>query len=509
MSNEAEKYEMVAKEFPHDRLLEDYSHLLRLNTTLDFLELVGNNKLVLDCGCGDGIQAEKIIKINEVIGVDLSTIRIKRAKAKGLSAIVADLYKLPFKKDIFDIVVFGEVIEHLTEPQKAIEEINRVLKPKGHLIMDTPSRSNIIDMTLHPLMQIGFIKSILKKVHIKRLREKNLYDKIVNWGLYVDLTHVRFYDAPSLKKLLNISGFNIIKVRGAPCLRFDLPSIIKPRVFRIVDNVLCKLPGIKKYGAVQVFMCQLNNKNCFLEYNKQQFYENWADMTRTEPFRSETLKWKANNLLRLYTKNKFKISRIAEIGGAEGIVLNTFIKQLYYSVDAYNFEWSQNFIDVGRKMYPQINFVKQDVADKEITDKFDVIILSDIIEHIRNDKGFLNGVSKITKYVLIKLPLEDDLHTKFLRKIGKLTDLGITNPAGHLHEYTIKSGLDLIKKHFEIISYFNEDIPHALWSSKNLTVFGKIDNKIIKRVCYNYLTKNMYSKLYDDSLFVIGQSKNY
>ena len=244
-----------------------------------------------------------------------------------------------------------------------------------------------------------------------------------------------------------------------------------------------------------------------MAYDKQVFYEKWAEKTLTDHLRFKISERISNNLLRLYTKNKFKISKIAEIGGAEGIVLNTFIKKIDTSVDAYNFELSENFIDVGRKMHPQINFVEKDITKEEINDKFDMIILSDIIEHIENDKDFLKSTAKITKYVLIKLPLECDLHTKFLRKVGKMTDLGIAHPAGHLHEYTLKSGLYLIKKHFEIIDYFNEDMPYALWSYENLSILGKIDNKIIRKICYNFLPKNIYSKIYDDSLFVLGKSK--
>lgn len=273
--NEVEKYEKVAKLFSHDTLLEGCSHPLRLNVALNFLERVGGNKLVLDCACGDGIQAEKFSKTHRVIGIDLSSVRVKRARAKGLSVMVADVYNLPFKNDTFDVLVFGEILEHLTEPEKALKEINRTLKSKGYLIMDTPSRSNIIDMAFHPLMRIWFIKNMLLKIHIDRLREKNLYDKIVNWGLYIDLTHVRFYDMRTIEKLVNSSGFDIIDVRGAPCLRYDLPSIIKPRVFRIVDNLLRKLPIIKKYGAIQVFMCQVNNKINFMECDEKEFYEKY------------------------------------------------------------------------------------------------------------------------------------------------------------------------------------------------------------------------------------------
>lgn len=255
----------------------------------------------------------------------------------------------------------------------------------------------------------------------------------------------------------------------------------------------------------------MNTTGNFTEYNKQQFYENWAEAARTEPFRIEILKWKGQNLSKLYNKldivTKFKTIKIAEIGGAEGIVLSSFIEKLNTPLEAYNFELSKNFIDIGNKLYPNIHYINTDPTKEKIKIKFDILILSDIIEHIENDEYFLESCAEITNYILIKLPLENTLHTKFLRKIGKLSDLGVVHPAGHLHEYNIKTGINLIKKQFEIIDFFCEDMPFNLRPSENLTVLGKIDNRIIRRLCYYYLPGHIYSKFYDSSLFVLAKSK--
>lgn len=151
MSEEIEKYECVAKDFPHDQLLESYHHLRRLEMVLYFLKSVGRkNSLILDAGCGDGVQAGRIAKAYKVIGVDLSPTRIKRAKNRVIEGrfIVGDLYNPPFKSNIFDVVVLGEIIEHLHDPEKALLEINQSLKPNGYLILDTVSRSNAIDFFL-------------------------------------------------------------------------------------------------------------------------------------------------------------------------------------------------------------------------------------------------------------------------------------------------------------------------------------------------------------------------
>jgi len=159
------------------------------------------------------------------------------------------------------------------------------------------------------------------------------------------------------------------------------------------------------------------------------------------------------------------------------------------------------------KMRPKINFIKRTVTKEKIKTKFDVMILSDIIEHIENDEDFLKDCAEITDYVLIKLPLERNLHTKFLRRIEKLSDLGMGNPSGHLHEYYIKKGINLIKKHFDILDFFIDDVPCALWSYDNLTILGKVDNKIMRRLYYTFLPKHIYSKLYVASLFCLGTSK--
>ena len=69
------------------------------------------------------------------MGVDPSPTRIKRAKRRVIEGrfIVGDVYNPPFKSNTFDVVVLGEIIEHLHEPEKALLEINRILfKLKGN-----------------------------------------------------------------------------------------------------------------------------------------------------------------------------------------------------------------------------------------------------------------------------------------------------------------------------------------------------------------------------------------
>lgn len=102
------------------------------------LILQRSNQKVLDIGCGDGVLLS-FIKEGSLFGVDLDQSSLNygasRVKAKFIQA-AAD--KLPFKANFFDVVLATEIIEHLTQPEKLIQEANRVLKPSGYLILTTP-----------------------------------------------------------------------------------------------------------------------------------------------------------------------------------------------------------------------------------------------------------------------------------------------------------------------------------------------------------------------------------
>jgi ubiquinone/menaquinone biosynthesis C-methylase UbiE len=96
---------------------------------------------VLDAGCGTGPVARRIAArpgIGEVVGLDPSPTLIERAKelAAGLPRIrfeVGDARQLGFGDAAFDVVVFHTVLCHIPEPEPALAEARRVLKPGGWL----------------------------------------------------------------------------------------------------------------------------------------------------------------------------------------------------------------------------------------------------------------------------------------------------------------------------------------------------------------------------------------
>lgn len=105
---------------------------------------------VLDIACGDGYGSYYMSQYaNNVVGVDIDKVTINSAKNKyinnNLSFLEGSIIDLPFEDNLFDLIVCFETIEHIKEYDKAIQQIKRVLKNEGLLIMSTPNKLEYSD----------------------------------------------------------------------------------------------------------------------------------------------------------------------------------------------------------------------------------------------------------------------------------------------------------------------------------------------------------------------------
>lgn len=103
-------------------------------------------KTVLDVGCGTGygsyyLAQERATKLN---GIDYSEEAIRYARSHYKHPNVEfqqmDAQSLGFRNGSFDVVFSSENLEHLLDPEKNIQEIRRVLKTRGILILGTPNK---------------------------------------------------------------------------------------------------------------------------------------------------------------------------------------------------------------------------------------------------------------------------------------------------------------------------------------------------------------------------------
>ncbi len=94
--------------------------------------------LLLDLACGAGLLAPHVAgKGHRHVGVDLSVSALPQAREHGVVPVRGDVLRLPFGDEVADVVVAGEVLEHVTDLAAAVAEACRVLRPGGTLVLDT------------------------------------------------------------------------------------------------------------------------------------------------------------------------------------------------------------------------------------------------------------------------------------------------------------------------------------------------------------------------------------
>lgn len=106
-------------------------------------ELVNEHDEVLECACGTGMISKRVApRCKKLLATDFSEGMLKQARKKcssfdNISFSFADITALPFENERFDIVIAGNVIHLLDNPQKAINELARVCRKGGTIIIPT------------------------------------------------------------------------------------------------------------------------------------------------------------------------------------------------------------------------------------------------------------------------------------------------------------------------------------------------------------------------------------
>jgi len=97
-----------------------------------------DGSLLLDLACGGGLLAPHLAGTgHRHVGLDLSPTALPLARRHGVVPVRGDVLRLPFADEVADVVVAGEVLEHVAEPLQLLAEACRVLRPGGTLVLDT------------------------------------------------------------------------------------------------------------------------------------------------------------------------------------------------------------------------------------------------------------------------------------------------------------------------------------------------------------------------------------
>lgn len=147
---------------------------------------------MLDIGCSTGYFLSIGKKYFNVMGIELAAWSAKFAReTHNVEILNTTLENSNLPSSSFDVVTFFEVIEHLHDPKKYLNEVNRILRPGGLIVLST-----------------GNVDSLEAIVRGKQ------------WYYFALKFHLYFFSIKTLKHILNDCGFEIIKITGSEALIF-------------------------------------------------------------------------------------------------------------------------------------------------------------------------------------------------------------------------------------------------------------------------------------------------
>jgi len=188
---------------------------------------LGKNKTALDVGCGDGrISFLLSSEIREIYGIDNQPNPVKMGRLlnkgrKNVKLSIGDACDITFPDNSFDLVLAMDVIEHIPRRfvKKMMEEMVRVCKKGGHIIITTPNRSN-------------------------------LRNRI--WGDAINPKHYSEYTLPEIARIMERAGLKIVGKYGIyippPIPHIEHYANIVPFrfFFRVLIDIAKKYPEISE-----------------------------------------------------------------------------------------------------------------------------------------------------------------------------------------------------------------------------------------------------------------------
>ncbi|HUY19923.1 MAG TPA: glycosyltransferase [Candidatus Binataceae bacterium] len=133
---------------------------------------------VLDIGCGSSIETQSF---NYAIGIDLSLEKMRFMRRYAIPVVQGSAFALPFRDRSFDCVVCSEVIEHVRFDEALFDEMSRVLRPGGTLVIGTPDYARAQWRTIEALYR-ALAPSGYQDVHLMHYTRESLGGTLVRHG---------------------------------------------------------------------------------------------------------------------------------------------------------------------------------------------------------------------------------------------------------------------------------------------------------------------------------------
>jgi len=156
----------------------------RLDEIVSGFSAYRNNGRLLDVGFGAGTLLEAARRAKwETYGVEVAESAVEHVRSLGFEVFCGTLQGAGYPANHFDVVTASEVLEHVPDPQRVLQEIVRVLRPGGLLWMTTPHARGVSSYLLG-----------------------------LKWSIVSPPEHLQLFSALGVKKMLDENGFRCMRL---------------------------------------------------------------------------------------------------------------------------------------------------------------------------------------------------------------------------------------------------------------------------------------------------------
>jgi len=229
---------------------------------VDFVE----GKKVLDIGCAGGYGGNYLVERGSpvsVTGLDISPRAVASARERyqhrNLRFVRGNGVALPFENESFDVVCAFEIIEHVDDYNLFLEEIQRVLRPDGRLLLSTPNKAITSPDTPGPIMIdhvkeffVEELEALLKGIfgEVKMLGQsptdpryfkvREAYGRSLRFKITKGLSQIEV--VRQIAKYTPVAIKDLVTGSPKPWIRLDEVAIVESPDGAITTVAVCRYP---------------------------------------------------------------------------------------------------------------------------------------------------------------------------------------------------------------------------------------------------------------------------
>jgi 2-polyprenyl-3-methyl-5-hydroxy-6-metoxy-1,4-benzoquinol methylase len=190
------------------------------------LEALKPSGIIADVGCFTGYATERFCStgFKSVVGFDMNSTTLEHVKARGIEARkwCAGDEPCPAPDGAFDVTVAADIIEHIVDTDYFLDELHRITKDSGYVIITTPN--------------LAFWLSRIRLLLGKPPWSYPAASPTIRSDIKIDLNHIRVSNQREWRALFESHGFKVEQIKGWSIL----PAIGGNHLRRMVDRFMTR-----------------------------------------------------------------------------------------------------------------------------------------------------------------------------------------------------------------------------------------------------------------------------